>query len=157
LTVSLDEDEQRSVGWKYHEYELKGVPLRITIGQRDIETGKVEIYRRDTGEKLMVNVVDLADNVLSLLHEMQRDLFLKHETFSKEHTFTVDTYTDFKKYLEQGYVLAHRDGTKETAETIQEETKATIRCIPFAGGAEDGVDLLTGKKSTRRVIFAKSY
>ncbi len=157
ITVKIDDDDQKSPGWKYNEYELKGVPLRIAIGRRDVENGQVELYRRDTGEKIVVQIAELADQVISLLEAMQTNLFTKHETFSKEHTFVVDTYEDFKEKIEQGYILAHWDGTKETADRIQEETKASIRCIPFDIPAEEGVDMLTGKKSERRVIFAKSY
>ena len=133
------------------------MPLRIAIGKRDVESGKIEVYRRDTGEKFFVEKEELTDKVVSLLEEMQARLFDQHETFSKEHTFKVDTYEEFKEKIEQGYVLAHWDGTRETAERIQEETKATIRCIPFDAPVEESVDLLTGKKSERRVIFAKSY
>jgi prolyl-tRNA synthetase len=157
VKVKIDDDSQRTPGWKYAEYELKGVPLRIAIGKRDVEAGKVELYRRDTGEKLEVNVVDLAETVMKLLQEMQEQLFTKHKHFSKAHTFQVDTYEEFKEKIEQGYVLAHRDGTRETAERIQEETKATIRCIPFDSVEEAGKDMLTGQESSRRVIFAKSY
>jgi prolyl-tRNA synthetase len=155
--VKFDADDQRSPGWKYNEYELKGVPLRIAIGKRDVENGNVELYRRDTGEKFLISVDQLAQKVISLLEESQKAMFQAHQTFTKEHTFLVDTYEDFKDKIEQGYVLAHRDGTKETADRIQEETKATIRCLPFDFPIEEGVDPLTGGKSERRVIFAKSY
>ena len=157
VKIKFDDDDQRSPGWKYNEYELKGVPLRIAIGKRDVENGKVELFRRDTGEKILVNISELAEKVISLLEEMQTNLYVKHKTFSLENTFVVDTYEDFKEKVEKGFVLAHRDGTKETADRIQEETKATIRCLPFDSLAEEGIDMLTGTKSERRVIFAKSY
>jgi prolyl-tRNA synthetase len=99
----------------------------------------------------------LAETVISLLEAMQKAMYEKHHAFTKANTFTVDTYEEFKEKVEKGFVLAHRDGTRETAEKIQEETKATIRCLPFDFPAEEGVDMLTGKRSERRVIFAKSY
>ncbi|GHV20971.1 proline--tRNA ligase [Clostridia bacterium] len=157
IRVKFDDDDQRSPGRKYNEYELKGVPLRIAIGKRDVENGNVELYRRDTGEKLLIRVDNIAQTVISLLEQMQKAIFQAHEAFSKEHTFVVEKYEEFKEKIEQGYVLAHWDGTKETADRIQEETKATIRCLPFDFPIEEGVDILTGKKSERRVIFAKSY
>jgi prolyl-tRNA synthetase len=117
----------------------------------------VELYRRDTGEKIFVHIDELPTTVISLLEEMQKVMYQRHETFTKENTFVVDTYDEFKEKVETGFVLAHWDGTRETAERIQEETKATIRCLPFEYPIEEGTDMLTGQKSERRVIFAKSY
>jgi prolyl-tRNA synthetase len=131
--------------------------LRIAIGKRDVENGKVELYKRDTGEKILINITELSERVISLLEEMQVSLYQKHAAFTKEHTYIVDTYEAFKEKIEQGFVLAHWDGTTETAEKIQEETKATIRCLPFDIPAEGGKCVYSGKKSERRVIFAKSY
>jgi len=101
ITIKIDDDDQKSPGWKYNEYELKGVPLRIAIGKRDVENGQVELYRRDTGEKIIVKIEEFADAVITLLNEIQQSLFMKHETFSKEHTFIVDTYEEFKEKIEQ--------------------------------------------------------
>lgn len=157
IKVTIDEDDQKSPGWKYNEYELKGVPLRIAIGKRDVENGKVELYRRDTGEKLLITIDELSNTVTKLLEEMQLSIYAKHAAFTKENTYTADSYEDFREKVEKGFVLAHRDGTRETAEQIQEETKATIRCLPFDYPIEEGVDMITGNKSERRVIFAKSY
>jgi prolyl-tRNA synthetase len=157
IQTKFDADTQKSPGRKYNEYELKGIPFRIAIGKRDVENGEIEIYRRDTGEKILVKKEELADRVIRLLEDMQTSLLEQHEQFSKDHLYTVNNYEEFKEKVEQGFVLAHRDGTRETAEKIQAETKATIRCIPFDGKDEEDVDMLTGKKSERRVIFAKSY
>jgi prolyl-tRNA synthetase len=131
--------------------------LRIAIGKRDVESGQIEVYRRDTGEKILLQKEELVDTIVRLLADIQTNLFTKHATFSQEHTFVVDTYEEFKQKIEKGYVLAHRDGSSETAARIQNETKATIRCIPLDESIEEGVDMLTGKRSEKRVIFAKSY
>ena len=158
LSISIDSDDQKSPGWKYNEYELKWVPLRIAVGARDMEAGKVESYRRDTHDKQSVTIENLAQFVLDELHAIQNNIFDKHQQFTLEHTVKVDTYQEFKQKIEEGYfVLAHWDGITETALQIQEETKATIRCIPFDSPDESGIDMITGKPSVRRVLFAKSY
>lgn len=157
LEIKFDDDSQKSPGWKYNEYELKGVPLRIAIGKRDVENGKVELYRRDTGEKILISIEELSEKVLTLLEEMQSSLYSNHSKFTQQNTYTVNTYEEFKEKIEQGFVLAHWDGTTETAEKIQEETKATIRCIPFDIPDEEGICVYSWKPSTKRVVFAKSY
>ncbi len=157
VVVKIDEDSQKSPGWKYNEYELKGVPLRIAIWARDMAQGHVELYRRDTQEKQFVKIEDLASTVSSLLHDIQKNVYTKHQSLTETNTYKVDTYEEFKEKVESWFVLAHWDWTTETALQIQEETKATIRCIPFDSPEESGVDMITGKPSTRRVLFAKAY
>lgn len=157
LTIKFDEDDNKSAGWKYNQYELQWVPLRIAVWSRDKEKWQVEIYRRDTQQKQFVNIDDLSGTVIDLLQEMQKNIFNKHQEFSKQHTYKADTYAEFKEKVEGGFVLAHWDWTTETALQIQEETKATIRCIPFDSPDEAGVDMITGKPSIRRVLFAKAY
>ncbi len=116
------------------------MPLRITIGKRDLEKGQVEIYRRDTQEKQFVALEDVAKIVMQNLADMQSNIFKKHEQFTLEHTYSVDSYDELKEKVEQGFVLAHWDGTNETAMAIQDELKATIRCLPFDIEDEEGVD-----------------
>ncbi|AHB41329.1 hypothetical protein P148_SR1C00001G0538 [candidate division SR1 bacterium RAAC1_SR1_1] len=157
LVTKIDTDDQRSPGWKYNEYELKGVPLRIAVGARDMAQGQVELYRRDTQQKQMVPIEKLAAVVVELLADMQTNIYAKHKTFTENHTHKVDSYAEFKEKIEGNFLLAHWDGTTETALQIQEETKATIRCIPFDSPDEAGVDMITGKPSTKRVLFAKAY
>lgn len=158
ITVSIDSDSQRSPGWKFNEYELKGVPLRIAIGSRDIAQGQVEVYRRDTQTKQFVSKDNLSNFVVEQLSAIQDNIFAKHQTFTLDHTIKVDSYEDFKQKLEEWYfILAHWDQTTETALQIQEETKATIRCIPFDSPDEEGIDMITGKPSPKRVLFAKAY
>lgn len=157
LVVKMDTDDQRSPGWKYNEYELKGVPLRIAVWARDLAQGQVEIYRRDTQEKKLVAIDDLAEFISETLVDIQKNIYLKHQKFTLENTHKVDSYEEFKTKIEWSFILAHWDWTTETALKIQEETKATIRCIPFDIPEENGVDMLTGKPSKRRVLFAKSY
>ena len=157
IHVKIDNDEKRSPGWKYNEYELKWVPLRIAIGARDMEKWQVELYRRDTQEKQFVSIENLAKVVGDLLSDMQSTIYKKHATFTSDNTYKVDSYDEFKQKIEWWFVLAHWDWTTDTALQIQEETKATIRCIPFDSEQEQGVDMITGKPSSRRVLFAKAY
>lgn len=157
--LKIDDDTQKSPGRKFNQRELKWVPVRIAVGKRDLEQWQVELYRRDTQTKEMIAVDQLASRVSELLLEIQKNLFAKHQLFTLEHTDIADTYEELKEKLENGFVRAHRDGTTETAERIQEELKATIRCLPFDMGDENesGIDPLSGKPSARRVIFAKAY
>lgn len=157
ITVKIDNDEKRSPGWKYNEYELKWVPLRIAIGARDMEKWQVELYRRDTQEKQFVPIENLAKTVGELLSDMQSSIYKKHATFTSDNTYKVDSYDEFKQKIESWFVFAHWDWTTDTALQIQEETKATIRCIPFDSQEEKGIDMITGKPSSRRVLFAKAY
>jgi len=157
IVYKIDDDKTRSPWWKFNEWELKWVPLRITVGMRDLENGNVEIYRRDTKEKLSMSVEQLAWSIDIMLLDIQKSLFEKNKSFRETNTYKVDSYQDFKEKIEKWFVMAHWDWTKETAEKIQQETKATIRCIPFDSSDEDWVDIITGKPSKKRVLFAKSY
>lgn len=131
LRYHIDTDDQKSPGWKFAQRELKGVPVRIAIGMRDIEAGTVELARRDTGEKQSVKHSELVATIHATLVQMQADLYEKHKAFSSDRTFEVANRDQFKEKIEQGFVLAHRDGTAETETKIKEETSATIRCIPL--------------------------
>ncbi len=159
IAFEYDKRTTHKPGWKFAEYELKGVPIRIAIGPRDLENGTVEIARRDTKEKQTVNFDDLAAFIPKLLDEIQENIYNKAKTYRDEHITKVDSYDEMKDVLENkgGFVLAHWDGTTETEEKIQEELKATIRCIPLDNTLEDGKCIYTGKPSTQRVVFAKSY
>lgn len=158
ITVKFDDDDTARPGWKYAEYELKGVPVRVSIGMRDIESGTVEVVRRDTKEKMIVPLDRFETYIPQLLEDIQKNIFKKAYDFKEQNTVRVDSYDAFKDALEKGYfVLAHWDGTTETELKIKEETKATIRCIPLDAEAETGTCVLTGKPSTRRVVFARAY
>lgn len=133
------------------------MPIRITIGAKDIANGTVEVFKRESGEKENIKIEEVDLNIDKYLYKAQNNLLKKNTEFRETHTFTVDTYEDFKDKIEQGFVLAHRDGTEETADQIKAETAATIRCLPFDSEEEVGTCIYTGKPSTRRVIFAKSY
>jgi prolyl-tRNA synthetase len=159
LSIHLDTDDTQSPGWKFNEYELQGVPLRIAIGPRDLENDNVELARRDTQEKNIVPQAGLTERVENLLDEIQTALYENAKAHRDEHTTRVDSYDKFKKVLEEkgGFVEAHWDGTPETEARIQEETSATIRCIPLDRDGEPGEDMLTGEPSEGRVVFAKAY
>ncbi|MDE5417708.1 proline--tRNA ligase [Ancylomarina sp. DW003] len=159
ISVKFDDSDNRKPGWKFAEYELKGVPLRLAMGARDLENGTVELARRDTLTKETVAVDGVEDMIENLLEEIQNTIFQKALDFRAEKTTKVDSYEEFKELLETktGFFLAHWDGTTETEEKIQSETKATIRCIPFDNEEEEGVCMVTGKPSKQRVVFAKSY
>lgn len=158
ISVKYDDADNKRPGFKFADYEVKGVPVRLAIGQRDLEEGTVEIMRRDTLEKETVNIEGIADRIAGLLEEIQRNLFEKARKMREEMTTTADSYEEFKEKIENGgFILAHWDGTPETEERIKEETKATIRCIPFDGDTTPGVCMVTGKPSARRVLFARSY
>ncbi|MEN8121810.1 MAG: proline--tRNA ligase [Bacteroidota bacterium] len=159
ITVKYDGRDTFRPGHKFAEYELKGVPLRIAIGPRDLEQGNVEIARRDTLEKKIYPQEGIEDTISTLLDDIQDNLFKKAAKFREENTTNVDSYDEFKDIIENkgGFVLAHWDGTAETEEKIKNETKATIRCIPVDAIEEDGKCILTGKPSNKRVLFAKAY
>lgn len=159
LSVKFDNRETHKPGFKFAEYEMKGVPVRIAIGPRDLEQGTVEVARRDTKEKKVMQVAEVATRIPALLDEIQQNLYNRALKFREEKTTRVDSYEDFKKVLDDkaGFVLAHWDGTAETEALIKEETKATIRCIPLDAAEENGVCVRTGKPSTRRVLFARAY
>ncbi|PTX22287.1 prolyl-tRNA synthetase [Pontibacter mucosus] len=159
ISVKYDDRDTERPGFKFAEWELKGVPVRLAIGARDLENGTAEVARRDTKEKSSQQFDSLASYIPALLDEIQENIYNKALAYREEHTTKVDTYEEFKEVLETkgGFVLAHWDGTAETEERIKEETKATIRCIALNTPEEDGVDILTGKPSKRRVYFAKAY
>ncbi len=158
ISFKFDDRTTQRPGFKFAEWELKGVPIRLAIGPRDIENGTIELARRDTSEKKIYNIEGIENIIKDLLHEIQDNIFKKALKFRKENTFKADTYDEFKKIIEKGgFVLAHWDGTAETEEKIQQETKATIRNIPFDSPEEEGKCIVTGKPSKRRALFAKAY
>lgn len=159
ITVKFDDRDTHKPGWKFAEWELKGVPVRIAMGPRDLANGTVEVARRDTKEKEVLKLEDLGNKVEHLLTAIQDNLYLKAKTFRDDHITNVDTWDEFKDILENktGFVSAHWDGTGETEEKIKEETKATIRCIPFDQNKEEGKCVYSGKPSKGRVLFAKAY
>ncbi|NNE28857.1 MAG: proline--tRNA ligase [Saprospiraceae bacterium] len=155
----FDKDLKKRPGFKFAEYEMRGVPVRIGIGKRDLEKNQVEIARRDTKEKTFVPIDGAVDYIEGLLVEIQNNLFQKALKFREEHTSSADSLEEFKEILDTkgGFVKAHWDGTTETELKIKEQTKATIRCIPLENEKEEGVCILTGKPSAQRVLFARSY
>lgn len=159
ISVKYDDRDTQKPGWKFAQYELQGVPVRIAIGPKDLEKGTVELARRDTLQKDFVHQSDVVEKVKGLMVEIQENLFNKADTFRSEHTTRVDDFDEFKKVLKEkgGFISAHWDGTSETEEKIKELTKATIRLIPFAVEKEEGKCVLTGKPSAQRVLFAKAY
>jgi prolyl-tRNA synthetase len=158
ISVKYDNSDNRP-GWKFAEYELKGVPIRIALGLRDIENSVVELARRDTKEKVSVSIVGLDLTVLSLLDDIQQNMFNRALAFRTEHTTDADTWEEFVKILDEkgGFIAAHWDGKPETEEAIKEKTKATIRCIPLNNKREEGKCILTGNPSEQRVLFARAY
>ena len=159
VSVKYDDRDNNTPGWKFADYELKGVPVRIAVGPRDLENSTAEIARRDTLKKETIPVIRAADHITVLLEDIQKNIYNKALTFRKENTFYIDKWDDFISTLDNtgGFILAHWDGTAETEEKIKEETKATIRCIPFDSPEEDGKCIYSGKPSKRRVLFARSY
>lgn len=158
ITVKYDDRDTQKPGWKFAEYELKGVPVRIAIGPRDLENATVEIARRDTMEKETYQITDIENKISHLLAQIQDNLYKKANTFRESKTFKADNYVEFKEMIENGgFVLAHWDGTPETEERIKQETKATIRCIPLDIKPEQGFCVYSRKPSSKRVLFAKAY
>jgi prolyl-tRNA synthetase len=158
ISVKYDDADNRRPGFKFADYELKGVPVRLAIGARDVENGTVEVVRRDTLEKVVDSLDAIVDRIPALLEEIQDNIYQKALRHREEMTKKVDTWEEFKTEIERGgFILAHWDGTTETEERIKAETKATLRCIPLDSPEEEGVDMLTGKPSHRRVIFARNY
>lgn len=159
VRVKVDRDSKKRPGFKFAEYEMKGIPVRIGIGKRDLEKGMVEIARRDTKEKESIALDSCVEHVHGLMEIIQDNLLEKAKQFRKDRTSHVDTFDEFKKALEenQGFIYAHWDGTEETEDKIKDETKASIRCIPVDAPDEDGVCVYSGKPSKRRVLFAKAY
>ena len=158
ISVKYDDADNKRPGFKFADYEVKGVPVRLAIGQRDIEEGTVELMRRDTLEKETLPIDGIVDHISAELDDIQQKLFDRALEYRQRKTVSVDTYEEFKEKIEDGvFILAHWDGTSETEAKIKEETKATIRCIPFEGDTTPGVCMVTGKPSARRVLFARSY
>jgi len=158
IEVKFDNNDKKKPGWKFAEYELKGVPVRLAIGPRDLENGTVEVARRDNLSKEIVALEGIDQHIVQLLDDIQENIYKKALDFRTESTVSVDTYDEFKERLEEGgFIMAHWDGTPETEQRIKDETKATIRCIPLDQPDEDGVCMVSGKPSTKRVIFARAY
>ena len=158
ISVKYDDDDKRRPGFKFADYELKGVPVRLAIGARDLENGTVEVMRRDTLEKETLPLAGIADTINTLLEDIQNNIYQKALKMRDSRIFKCDSYDEFKEKIEDGgFFLCHWDGTTETEERIKAETKATIRCIPLDGEEEEGVCMVTGKPSKRRVIIARAY
>lgn len=158
ISVKFDNSDNKKPGWKFAEYELKGVPVRLALGGRDLENGTIEVARRDTLTKETVNLEGIEDYIEDLLEQIQANIYQKALNYRASATKSVDSYDEFKVAIEQGgFILAHWDGTPETEEKIKAETKATIRCIPLEGDKTPGVCMVTGKPSTQRVVFARAY
>ena len=159
VTVKFDDDDTQKPGWKFAEYELKGVPVRLAIGERDLENGTIEVARRDTLTKETMPIEGVEEKIVALLEEIQQNIYKKAYDFRESMITKVDSYDEFKQLIETkgGFFLCHWDGTTETEEQIKVDTKATIRCIPFEGEEEEGVCMVTGKPSRRRVLIAKAY
>ena len=159
ISVKLDDRDTERPGFKFAEWEMKGVPVRLAVGMRDLDNGTVEVARRDTKEKMNLPLADIVTSVARLLDDMQANIHARAKAFRDQHTTRVDTYAAFKQALDTtgGFVLAPWDGTAETEERIKDETKATIRCLALNEPDEDGVDMITGKPSERRAYFARAY
>ena len=158
VSVKYDDSDANKPGWKFAEYELRGIPVRLAMGGRDLENGTIELARRDLKTKETVSFDGLTERIKSLLDDIQRNIYEKAKAFRTENTFRVDTQAEFVEQIEKGgFLLAHWDGTSETEEAIKEETKATIRCIPFDQEPEAGIDPFSGKPSQGRVVFARAY
>lgn len=159
LQVRFDDRDNVKPGFKFHEHELHGVPVRVAIGPRDLASGMAEVARRDTLEKLPIPQAELAERIPQLLEEIQANIYRRALEYQQSHITRVDSYEEFKEVLEGkgGFISAHWDGTPETEALIKEETKATIRCIPLDNPQEDGVCIRTGKPSKERVLFARAY
>ena len=159
ISVVFDDDDNRKPGWKFAEYEMKGVPVRLAMGPRDLENNTIEVARRDTLEKTNVSFDEVANIVAGLMDTIQSDMLEKARKFRESNSHKADTWEEFQDIIKNkgGFVYAHWDGTAETEEQIKQKTKATIRCIPLNNELEEGNCILTGKASTQRVIFAKAY
>ena len=158
VSVKYDNADNRKPGWKFAEYELKGVPVRLAMGGRDLENNTIEVMRRDTLTKETITCDNIETYVKALLDDIQVNIYQKALDYRTTHTTVVDSYDDFKAKLDEGgFFLAHWDGTPETEELIKNETKATIRCIPLEGDMTSGVCMVTGKPSVQRVLFARAY
>ena len=158
ISVKYDDADNKRPGFKFADYELKGVPVRLVIGPKDLEENTADVMRRDTLGKETVSLDGIVDYVANLLEDIQNNIYTKARNFRDSHIFEANSYDEFKELIEKGgFVLAHWDGTTETEERVKEETKATIRCIPLDGDTTPGTCIFTGKPSERRVIFARNY
>jgi prolyl-tRNA synthetase len=158
ISVKYDDSDANKPGWKFAEYELRGVPVRLALGGRDLENGTIELARRDTKTKETVPFAGLPDRISALLDDIQTNIYQKAHAFRAENTFRVDTWVEFQERLEKGgFLMAHWDGTAETEEAIKEATKATIRCIPLDQEMEPGLCVFSGRPSAGRVVFARAY
>lgn len=159
IKVKYDDNDNNRPGWKFAEYEMKGVPVRIAIGARDLEKNVVEVARRDTKEKMTVSIDGLAETIHVLLNDIQQNIYSKAKKYRDDNIHKADTWEEFEKLLDGpgGFIAAHWDGTAETENKIKELTKATIRCIPLNNLLEDGKCILTGNPSSQRVLFARAY
>lgn len=158
FTVKIDDNDTKKPGWKFAEYEVKGVPVRLAVGARDLEAGTIEVARRDTLTKETISFEGAGAHIEALLDDIQQNIYNKALRYREEHTVTADTYDELKAALDDGnFVLAHWDGTADTEALIKEETRATIRCVPFEGDKTPGKCIRTGKPSACRVLFARAY
>ena len=158
ITVKYDDSDNKRPGFKYADYELKGVPVRIVMGGRDLENNTVELMRRDTLEKETVTFDGLAERIITLLDDIQENIFNKALTYRDQHIYECNSYDEFKQRIKDGgFFLCHWDGTEETEAQIKEETQATIRCVPFGVEQTEGIDMVSGKPAKYRVIIARSY
>ena len=158
ITVKYDDSDNKRPGFKYADYELKGVPVRIVMGGRDLENNTVELMRRDTLEKETVTFDGLAERIITLLDDIQENIFNKALTYRDQHIYECNNYDEFKQRIKDGgFFLCHWDGTEETEAQIKEETQATIRCVPFGVEQTEGIDIVSGKPAKYRVIIARSY
>jgi prolyl-tRNA synthetase len=158
ISVKFDDADNKKPGWKFAEYELKGIPVRLAMGGRDLENNTIEVMRRDKLEKETISCDGIEEYVKNLLEDIQNNIYRKAYDYRETHTVSVNTYAEFKEKIEEGvFILAHWDGTPETEEQIKAETKATIRCIPLEGDKTPGQCIVTGKPSMQRVLFARAY
>jgi prolyl-tRNA synthetase len=159
ISVKFDDDDNKRPGWKFAEYEAKGVPVRLTLGPRDLETGNIEVARRDTQAKETIPIEGATQHVVRLLDEIQENLYKRAVDFREANMRKIDSYEEFKKLVDKqsGFFWAHWDGTEETEDQLKKDTKASIRCIPLDADGEEGVCMISGKPSKQRVIIAKAY
>jgi prolyl-tRNA synthetase len=158
ITVKYDDADNKKPGWKFAEYELKGVPVRLAMGGRDLDNNTIEVMRRDKLEKETITCEGIEEYIKNLLDDIQQNIYQKALDNRTNRIITVETYDDFKEKIEEGYfIMAHWDGTSETEEKIKTETKATIRCIPLYGDTTPGKCMVTGQPSAQRVLFARAY
>ena len=158
ISVKYDDSDNKRPGFKFADYELKGVPVRLAMGGRDLENNTIEIMRRDTLEKENVSFDGIVERIAKLLDDIQENIYQKALSFRNEHIYECDNYDEFKERIKDGgFFLCHWDGTTETEEKIKEDTQATIRCVPFMFEQTEGVDMVSGRPAKNRVIIARSY